>query len=254
MYIRESMELVEDVDLILTTIKDNVKETVKILKGWEKNLMFERKEGKTYTFEELNDSFKQLIQQRHSEIRDGGKEITKLLSSSNRVLKVSKGVTSWKKYVDYFSDVVIDGFSTAIICTIRYLLNQLDSEVLAKNDGAPLMEIQLELVANEIVWKPELTEGRVSTSVRAMCRKWHKSFLELGQLMKRLDIGEGNYMKELEEDYDILNSMNQVMDVSLANELRCESFKQQFQKFDYLWTKDLQVCRSLEGRVQEGGF
>ncbi|GAX83887.1 hypothetical protein CEUSTIGMA_g11312.t1, partial [Chlamydomonas eustigma] len=110
-YIRESMELVKDVDMILTTIKDNVKETTKILKSWEKNLMFERKEGKTYTFEELNDSFKQLIQQRHSEIRDGGKEITKLLSSSNRVLKVSKGVATWKKYVDYFSDIVIDGFS-----------------------------------------------------------------------------------------------------------------------------------------------
>jgi dynein heavy chain len=58
-----------------------------------------------------------------------GKEITKLLSSSNRVLKVSKGVATWKKYVDYFSDIVIDGFSNAIIATIRYLLNQLDPEV-----------------------------------------------------------------------------------------------------------------------------
>ena len=67
------MEIVKDLDLILSTIKDNVKETAKILKSWEKNLMFERKEGRTYTFEELNDTFKQLIQQRHSEIRDGGK-------------------------------------------------------------------------------------------------------------------------------------------------------------------------------------
>ncbi len=41
-----------------------------------------------YTFEELNESFSALIQQRHGEIRDAGKEITKLLSSSNRVLKV----------------------------------------------------------------------------------------------------------------------------------------------------------------------
>ena len=53
-------------------------------------------------------------------MRDAGKEITKLLSSSNRVLKVSKGVPSWKAYVDYFSNIVIDGFSTAIICTVRY--------------------------------------------------------------------------------------------------------------------------------------
>lgn len=42
----------------------------------------------TYTFEELSEAFSALIQQRHSEIRDAGKEITKLLSSSNRVLKV----------------------------------------------------------------------------------------------------------------------------------------------------------------------
>ena len=58
--------------MILTTVKDNVKEAVKILKAWEKNLMFDRKEGKTYTFEELNETFKSLITQRHGEIRDGG--------------------------------------------------------------------------------------------------------------------------------------------------------------------------------------
>lgn len=42
-YIREMMEAVKEVDSILATIKDNVNETVKILKSWEKNLMFERK-------------------------------------------------------------------------------------------------------------------------------------------------------------------------------------------------------------------
>ena len=256
-YVKETMDSVKDLDLILTTIKDNVKDTIKILKGWEKNLMFDRKEGKTYTFEELNDSFSQLIQQRHSDIRDGGKEITKLLSASIRVLKVSKGVPSWKKYVDYFSDIVIDGFSAAIIATIKYLLNQIDPDVLAKTETAPLMEIQLELVASEIVWKPELAEGKVSKSVRDMTRKWLKSFCEIGQLMKRLDIGEGNYMKELEEDYDLSDSMNQVITASLANEEKCEAFKKQYQKFDFLWTKELQSSlnefKAAEGRTLEDG-
>jgi hypothetical protein len=85
----------------------------------------------------------------------------------------------------------------------------------ARVDNAPLMEIQLELVANEVVWKPELTEGKVATSVREMCRKWLKSFVEIGQLMKRLDVGEGNYMKELEEDYDVFDAMNQVRQGSM---------------------------------------
>jgi dynein heavy chain len=45
-------------------------------------------DGKIYTFEELSDSSAALISQRHPEMRDAGKEIGKLLSSSNRVLKV----------------------------------------------------------------------------------------------------------------------------------------------------------------------
>ena len=42
----------------------------------------------TYSYDELSEVFNALVQQRHSEVRDAGKEITKLLSSSNRVLKV----------------------------------------------------------------------------------------------------------------------------------------------------------------------
>lgn len=45
-YIRESMELVKEVDSILSTIKDNVTATRNILKAWEKNYMFDRKDGK----------------------------------------------------------------------------------------------------------------------------------------------------------------------------------------------------------------
>ena len=59
-----------------------------ILSAFEKNLMFERKEGKVYSYDELNDASTALIAQRHAELRDAGKEIGKLLSGSNRVLKV----------------------------------------------------------------------------------------------------------------------------------------------------------------------
>ena len=82
--------------------------------------------------------------------------------------------------------------------------------MLSKSDSAPLLEVQLELLAPDIVWKPELGEGGTSKGVRDMIRKWLMSFLEVGQLMKRLDVGEGNYSKELEEDYDVYDSMNQV--------------------------------------------
>ena len=30
----------------------------------------------------------------------------------------------WRAYVDYFSNIVIEGFSKAITCTVRHLLSQ----------------------------------------------------------------------------------------------------------------------------------
>lgn len=89
-------------------------------------------EGKIYSFEELSDSSSALLSQRHSEMRDAGKDIGKLLSGSNRILKASKASAAWRAYVDYVSDVVIQGFSTAITSSTKYLLQQLDPEALAK--------------------------------------------------------------------------------------------------------------------------
>lgn len=83
------MIMVKEVESVLITIKENVQETRQILKNWEMNLMFDRKEGRVYEFDDVNTSFNQLIQQRHSEIQESGKQIIKLLSNSNRILKVA---------------------------------------------------------------------------------------------------------------------------------------------------------------------
>ena len=53
--------------------------------------MFERKEGKVYAPEELAEASAALLAARHTEIRDAGKEIAKLLSASNRAVKVRTG-------------------------------------------------------------------------------------------------------------------------------------------------------------------
>lgn len=42
-YIKETLELVKELDGILTTIKDNVANTLELLKAFERNLMFDRR-------------------------------------------------------------------------------------------------------------------------------------------------------------------------------------------------------------------
>jgi hypothetical protein len=66
-----------------------------VLKAFERSLMFERKEGKVYSAEELAEASSAVMAARHAEMRDAGKEIGKLLSASNRVVKV--GSRGWRR-------------------------------------------------------------------------------------------------------------------------------------------------------------
>jgi len=74
--------------------------------------------------------------------------------------------------------------------TLSTLL-QVDPATIAKNDTAPMLEVQLELVAAELVWSPDLLKNSAGTGVRDMVESWLRGMLEAGTLLKRLDTGEG---------------------------------------------------------------
>lgn len=57
--------------------------------------------------------------------------------------------------------------------------------------------------------------------------------------MRRLDVGEGNYGREIEEDYDVMNSMSALQQRVLSNSQRCVAFEQKFMKYSDLWTHDM---------------
>ena len=62
--------------------------------------------------------------------------------------------------------------------------------------------------------------------------------------MKRLDIGEGTYALELEEDVGIMDAVSRVQTMVLENEHACLQFKAQYASFEYLWKEDLQATLS----------
>ena len=234
-YIQEVLGQIRELDGVLSTIKGNVGKTKDILKRWEANPLFDRKDGKVYSVDDFGDIHKALMSLRGVEIGEGGAEIQKLLGNSSKALKVSKGSKEWKAYVEYVNDIVIEGFIGTILGSIRILRNQVDPRVLAETEAAPLLEIGLELVAPEVVWVPE-----ISTSIRETYFGWIKGFFSIGNSMKRLDVGDGNYAKELEEDCRVMDAISQVTTIVLDNEAQCQAFKESYDKFEYLWKRDIQ--------------
>lgn len=158
-YIADVMTQVKDISKTLATLKGNVEATKAILAKWSASIMFERKEGKVYSCNDMRDNFATLLATRHQAVADGAKEIHALLSKSNRALRISKGSPAWKNYVEFVGDIVVDGMSQAILSSIRYLTSQIDPKNMSQNEIPPLLEIQLELVAPEIVWVPDVREA-----------------------------------------------------------------------------------------------
>ncbi len=57
------------------------------------------------------------------------------------LFKADASTDTWKAYVDYLDDMVVDGFFNCIHCSLHYLLENTDS----KTCRLPLFEARMEL-------------------------------------------------------------------------------------------------------------
>ena len=146
------------------------------------------------------------------------------------------------------SEIVVDGFGAAIRASAAYLLAQMTTATTtdAGSSGGggaacPLLEVELELAAPDVAWRPELGSsggGGRPPGVRDLVTRWLAGFLEVGGLVKRLDTSEGGYGVELEEDPRVTDALGRVMEAALAAEAPAEEFRRRFLRFEFLWRAD----------------
>ena len=52
-----------------------------------------------------------LVKERYTEIKEGGKAIHTMVKDTNKVLRVSNASNDWRSYVDFVNNVVVDGLA-----------------------------------------------------------------------------------------------------------------------------------------------
>jgi hypothetical protein len=88
-----------------------------------------------------------------------------------------------------------------------------------ESETPPLVEVQMLLESKKICWKPALSGSQDGGgSVQHMFQQWSKRYLATGDLMKRLDVGEGTYGREIEEDYDVMFAFSALQVRNLLDE------------------------------------
>ena len=239
-YITGLMTQVKDLDQVLQSSKDNVHKIESAFGNLERNLLFERKDGKTYTMAEFSSVMKTLQAQRQQEYKDVARDVVKYVTASSKTFKTSKGAPAWKAYVEYINNILVDGFSRSILATLSYLKLQIDPVALAEQEQNPLLEIRLELLQGDPQFSPDIGLGAgEEMGVRDMVNDWISQFLKYNTVMSRLDIGEGSYLLEVEENYEIGGAITEVIELVEANEAEINGFKESYDSMSHLWKLDL---------------
>ena len=238
-FIGHSMSQVQETETILKTLKDNVSKVQAILEKWSSNPLMERKDQRIYHVDELQSQHEEVVSDRCDKIVEAGEAIHEIVALSNKVVKVSKGAQSWRAYVEYINNIVIDGFALTTVNSLKFLRNQVDPVFIKRGDIQPLVEVKLELELPEILFDPCLDGSSGRQSLRDAVYGFMRDFYSVGCQMKRLDTKDGDYIKELEESLTVRKFVDEILMHLSYNEEQCHKFREAFSAFEYLWTKDL---------------
>ena len=242
-FIADCMEQVTVVSEVVKTMKDNMRSVNDQLASYSKPLL--QRKNKPAIKDEFEREHKNMIKERYSDIKEGGKAIHTMVKETNKVLRVSNASQDWRAYVDFVNNIVVDGLAKVVRNSLEFLLDQIDPGVIAKEDKMPMIEVKLDLVSvriddkrrDEVRFIPDLQESG-GKGVRDLVNGWVGSFFNVATLFKRLD-NDGTYLREIHGDYDVMMLMAAINETLETNEMACMAVKAQYDKHDYLWLTDL---------------
>jgi dynein heavy chain, axonemal len=242
-FIADCMEQVTLVSEVLKTMKDNMRSVTDQLASYSRPLL--QRKNKPALKDEFEREHKNMIKERYSDIKEGGKTIHTMVKETNKVLRVSNASQDWRAYVDFMNNIVVDGLTKIVRNSLDYLLDQIDPAVIARDDKMPMLELKLDLVSvrvndkrrDEVRFIPDLQESG-GKGVKDLVNGWVGTFFNVATLFKRLD-NEGTYLREMHSDPDVMMLMAAINETLEVNEIACMAVKAQYDKHDYLWLTDL---------------
>lgn len=151
------------------------------------------------------------------------------------LFKADGNADTWKAYVDYVDEMIVDGFFNTIHCSLKFLLDQTDN----KNNPNPLFEAHLELQVPEMVFLPSLDYG-VADGFYDLVDGLVGDVYKQASLIRRLAAhsGQEHYQPDL-EDMEELSEMRQELMDRIQNIMNkaCE-YRNTFDNYSYLWVDD----------------
>uniref|UniRef100_A0A8B9TAI3 Dynein heavy chain 9, axonemal n=1 Tax=Anas platyrhynchos TaxID=8839 RepID=A0A8B9TAI3_ANAPL len=227
------MDAVYDLERRTQKAKNNIEEIQTIVRSWGSPI-FERKDGKKESLLNLEDC-KDRLEKRYGLVRESGLRIHSLLKENQSLLTADPASDVWKAYVDYVDEIVLDGFFTAIECSLKYLLENTDP----KAGLAPVFEVQLDLVIPDVIFRPSLDPG-TNDGFYDMVEGLLNDIYRISSLVPRLAKHSGfpHYQADMEDMADLADMRHDLMGRVQAVMAACCDYRNAFDHYSYLYSDD----------------
>ena len=149
-------------------------------------------------------------------------------------MKVSQGLPDWKAYVDFINSIIVSGLVDVTVVSLEQLECNLNEDYITKNNFSPLLEIDLDLLDKNVIYKPMVrqvdTKDRAKFGLRNLIWVWISGIMGVGGVFKRLDGSDGTYRMDLQNDPAISMLLAKINRHMHMIEVKTNRYMRQFRK------------------------
>jgi dynein heavy chain len=240
-YVEATRDVVRDLEQRVHKAKGNVAAMQTIMAEWSALALYQRREDKNSTLLNLEDRAAKK-QARYDLVTNGGQKIHSLVQENLALFKADEDSDTWRTYIEYIDDLILDGFFEAVHCSLSYLMEQTDD---GKTELLPLMEVKLELQSPEMVYNPSLDQDHPE-GFSALMESVVNDIFKMASLVPRVakHNDQEHYGVDVEEIAELSDLKDEFMSRVSAVISSAIEFQGSFDKYAYLWVDDRQEFMS----------
>ncbi|XP_044534788.1 dynein axonemal heavy chain 11 [Gracilinanus agilis] len=214
--------------------QENVKLIQQIMKTWTEHTLFSRRDHRREAFFSLEGKG-DVFARKYRLIQEDGRRIHRLVEDNLRLFKAEAASDTWKIYLEFIDDIVVDGFFNAIMHDLEFFL--VNTEKCLKS--APFFQAQMILMAPEIIFKPPL-EREAGDGLYDLVEEILCNIFRMSSQMKRvaLHLDIPNYQIDMDHMPDLTETRKEIMGRVSAVIGKVLDYRNSLDAYSYLWVDD----------------
>ncbi|EMP26627.1 Dynein heavy chain 11, axonemal [Chelonia mydas] len=233
-YIEQVKATVYDLEQRVQQSKENIKTIQQIMNAWAEHTLLARKDNRKDALLSLEDKEDRLAK-KYKLLKEDGYRIHQLAEENLKLFKADSSSDSWKIYIEYIDDIIVDGFFNTIMHNLDFFLKNTEKGL----KPAPFFQAQMILSASEIEFKPSL-DKEAGDGFYDLVEELLSNVFKMSAQVKRVaaHLEVENYQSDMDNMLDLSEIRQEIMD-RVADVIRkALDYRNSLDTYAYLWVDD----------------